>query len=57
MHALNLLIVPESEQCWLCGEEAQRDIQQHVEEKKRLTTLEQRVSELEAVVAAGKRLA
>ncbi|WMR35702.1 helix-turn-helix transcriptional regulator [Metapseudomonas otitidis] len=38
-------------------EEAQRDIQRHAEEKKRLNTLEQRVSELEAVVAAGKRLA
>lgn len=38
-------------------EEAQRDIQRHAEEKKRLNTLEQRVLELEAVVAAGKRLA
>lgn len=38
-------------------EEAQRDVQRHAEEKKRLTTLEQRVAELEAVVAAGKRLA
>jgi transcriptional regulator with XRE-family HTH domain len=38
-------------------EDAQREIQRHAEEKKRLTTLEQRVSELEAVVAAGKRLA
>lgn len=38
-------------------EEAQRDVQRHVEEKKRLNTLEQRVAELEAVVAAGKRLA
>lgn len=38
MHALNLLIAPESEQCWLCGEEAQRDIQRHAEEKTRLNT-------------------
>lgn len=38
-------------------EDAQREIQRAAEEKKRLTTLEQRVSELEAVVAAGKRLA
>ncbi|MCP1617060.1 MULTISPECIES: helix-turn-helix transcriptional regulator [Pseudomonadaceae] len=38
-------------------EEAQRDIQRHAEEKKRLNTLEQRVAELEAVVVAGKRLA
>ncbi len=38
-------------------EDAQREIQRAAEEKKRLNTLEQRVSELEAVVAAGKRLA
>lgn len=38
-------------------EEAQRDVQRHAEEKKRLSTLEQRVAELEAVVVAGKRLA
>lgn len=38
-------------------EEAQREIQRHAEEKKRLNTLEQRVAELEAVVVAGKRLA
>ncbi|QHC98769.1 hypothetical protein PspR84_19655 [Pseudomonas sp. R84] len=38
-------------------EDAQREIQRAAEEKKRLTTLEQRVSELEAVVADGKRLA
>lgn len=38
-------------------EDAQRDVQRHAEEKKRLTTLEQRVAELEAVVAASKRLA
>lgn len=38
-------------------EDAQREIQRAAEEKKRLTTLEQRVSELEAVVEAGKRLA
>lgn len=38
-------------------EGAQREIQRAAEEKKRLTTLEQRVSELEAVVEAGKRLA
>lgn len=38
-------------------EDGQREIQRAAEEKKRLTTLEQRVSELEAVVAAGKRLA
>lgn len=38
-------------------EDAQREIQRAAEEKKRLTALEQRLSELEAVVAAGKRLA
>lgn len=38
-------------------EDAQREIQQAAEEKKRLTILEQRVAELEAVVADGKRLA
>lgn len=38
-------------------EDAQRDIQSAAEEKKRLKTLEQRLQELEAVVAAGKRLA
>lgn len=38
-------------------EDAQREIHRAAEEKKRLNTLEQRVSELEAVVAAGKRLA
>lgn len=38
-------------------EDAQREIQRAAEEKKRLTTLERRVSELEAVVEAGKRLA
>ena len=38
-------------------EDTQREIQRAAEEKKRLNTLEQRVSELEAVVAAGKRLA
>jgi len=44
-----------------CGRElekdAQREIQRAAEEKKRLTTLEQRVSELEAVVSSGKGLA
>lgn len=34
-----------------------REIQRAAEEKKRLSSLEQRVSELEAVVADGKRLA
>ncbi|EOK5395662.1 helix-turn-helix domain-containing protein [Pseudomonas aeruginosa] len=38
-------------------EDAQREIQLAAEEKKRLKTLEQRLQELEAVVAAGKRLA
>lgn len=38
-------------------EDAQREIQRAAEEKKRLTSLERRVSELEAVVEAGKRLA
>ena len=38
-------------------EDAQRDIQSAAEEKKRLKDLEQRLQELEAVVAAGKRLA
>lgn len=38
-------------------EGAQREIQLAAEEKKRLKTLEQRLQELEAVVAAGKRLA
>ncbi len=38
-------------------EDAQREIQLAAEEKKRLKTLEQRLQELEAVVAAGKKLA
>lgn len=38
-------------------EGAQREIQRAAEEKKRLITLEQRLSELEAVVGTGKRLA
>ncbi len=38
-------------------EDAQREIQRAAEEKKRLSNLEQRLTELEAVVAAGKRLA
>lgn len=39
------------------GEEDQREIQRVAEEKKRLTSLEQRLAELEAVVADVKRLA
>lgn len=35
----------------------QQEIQRVAEGKKRLATLEQRLTELEAVVAAGKRLA
>ncbi len=38
-------------------EDAQREIQNAAEEKKRLKTLEQRLQELEAVVADIKRLA
>jgi len=38
-------------------EDAQREIQSAAEEKKRLKTLEQRLQELEAVVADIKRLA
>ena len=38
-------------------EGTQREIQRAAEEKKRLKALEQRLQELEAVVAAGKRLA
>jgi transcriptional regulator with XRE-family HTH domain len=38
-------------------EDAQREIQRAAEEKKRLITIEQRLAELEAVVADGKRLA
>jgi len=38
-------------------EDAQREIQRAAEEKKRLKAMEQRLRELEAVVAAGKRLA
>ncbi|MCY1297030.1 Bacteriophage CI repressor helix-turn-helix domain protein [compost metagenome] len=39
------------------GEDDQREIQRVAEEKKRLTSLEQRLAELEAVVADVKRLA
>lgn len=38
-------------------EDARQDIQHAAEEKKRLTTVEERVAELEAVVVGGKRLA
>lgn len=38
-------------------DDSQREIQLAAEEKKRLKTLEQRLQELEAVVAAGKKLA
>lgn len=36
---------------------AQQEVRRVAEDKKRLATLEQRLTELEAVVAAGKRLA
>lgn len=39
------------------GEEDQREIQHAAEEKKRLKRLEQRIAELEAVVADAKRMA
>lgn len=38
-------------------EDEEREIKHAAEEKKRLTSLEQRVAELESVVVDGKRLA